>query len=235
MANTPTITECRNAMVEKCQATRISASFDNAEGSGNITDVVKYRFPADLTTPLTGGAISGTTIRYLSFIKPTAADYPTANIGDMCQVLYVNSGTSTTAPTGSELFIYTTTGWERFATSGIPQMERLETVTDIADTAPTLTAAQVFGGIIVGTPTTARTATLPTAASLWALCSNPKVGTSIHFSVENAAAATNAITIGAVASITNGGHANNLIVAASTSKAFKIVFTSATAAVIYSV
>lgn len=103
------------------------------------------------------------------------------------------------------------------------------TVTDIADTAPTLTAAQIIGGIIKSTPTAARAATLPTAALLLAVIPNAIVGTEVRVTFNNAAAATHALTITDSASITNGGVAAHAAVAAATAKSIRIVFTNVTA------
>lgn len=108
-------------------------------------------------------------------------------------------------------------------------------VADAADTAPTLTAAQIFGGLVLGTPTAARNYTLCTATDLMALIPGGGVGSTVRVSIKNLAAATHAITVVATASITNGGIAGDLTVSAATVGTFDIVFTSATAAVLYRV
>lgn len=123
-------------------------------------------------------------------------------------------------------------------TSAGGQVVGKQSVFDGADTAPTLTAAQVLGGVIIGTPTAGRTYTLPAADALLALVPGAVVGSCVEFSVTNLAASSNAITVAASESITNGGIAGHLVVAAASSKRFKIVFTNVTAdseaAVIYS-
>jgi len=117
MGYTPTIAECRLAMVEKCQLTRQSAQYDNAEGAMNVEECLAYRLPADLTTALTGGAISGKQLTYVSFIRPLAANI-TANIGDKCKVFLVDSSVSTSAPYDYEEWIYKRYGWEKLSSTG---------------------------------------------------------------------------------------------------------------------
>jgi len=109
-------------------------------------------------------------------------------------------------------------------------VQPITTIADAVDTAPTLTAAQVIGGIVEGTPTAARAYTLPTAALLLAVIPNAKVGTEVKLTVCNNAAATHAITITDSASITAGGVAAHAAVAAATAKTIRIVFSNVTAA-----
>lgn len=63
----------------------------------------------------------------------------------------------------------------------------------LADAAVTLTAAQVQAGIVVMTPTTGRNITLPSAASLAAVC--PSVGDSLDLNVVNLGADTVHLTL----------------------------------------
>lgn len=65
--------------------------------------------------------------------------------------------------------------------------------TTLADAAVTLTAAQVQSGIVVMTPTAARNITLPSAASLAAVCT--AVGDSLDFHVVNLGADTVHLTV----------------------------------------
>jgi hypothetical protein len=123
--------------------------------------------------------------------------------------------------------------------AGVAINENPETIakifssTDIADTAPTLTAAQVYGGVIYGAIVSARTATLCSAADLYALVPGARVGSSVVVSFINNGADTDALTVGCPASITNKGLAGHLAVAQNTAKSYRIVFTSATAADLY--
>jgi len=116
------------------------------------------------------------------------------------------------------------------------QVGPYKSVFDAVDTAPTLTAAQVLGGIVIGTPTVVRNYTLPTAASLLALIPNAVVGTSIKLTVKNLSG-INGIAIVASASMTNGGVASDFSVGASNNATYDVVFTNVTpsteAAVLY--
>ena len=116
------------------------------------------------------------------------------------------------------------------------QVAEYTVVANGTDANVTLSAANIFGGLITGTITTAdKTYTMPTAASVWALLSSPVAGSTIKFTVKNLTASTYNIIIAASASITNGGVAGDLTIAASATATFKMVFTSSTAAVIYKI
>jgi hypothetical protein len=97
------------------------------------------------------------------------------------------------------------------------------------DVTATLTAAEVIGGIVKSTPAENISITLPDAADLLALVPGAVVGTTVKFKVVNCAAATHGITLVASTSITNGGIAAHLGVAAATAASFEIVFTNVTA------
>jgi hypothetical protein len=97
------------------------------------------------------------------------------------------------------------------------------------NTTATLTAADVIGGIVKSTPTGSISLTLPNAADLLALVPDAVVGTTVKFKVVNCAAETHGITLVASDSITNGGIAAHLGVAAATAASFEIVFTNVTA------
>ena len=69
-------------------------------------------------------------------------------------------------------------------------------LTEAADAATTLTAAQAIGGMITMTPTAARTITLPTAAAILALLQpGVQIGTSFLISIRNGASVTHAVTV----------------------------------------
>ena len=75
----------------------------------------------------------------------------------------------------------------------------------------TLTAAQITGGILVGSPvTTAASYTLPTATLIDAVFTNAKVNSTFELTVINLGTSTGLITIVAGAGITTVG---NLVVA----------------------
>lgn len=112
-------------------------------------------------------------------------------------------------------------------------ISKVWTATDIGDTAPTLTAAQVYGGIIYGTIVSARTATLCAATDLYAIVPGARVGSAVVVSFINNGADTDALTVACPASITNKGLAGHLTVAQNSARSYRIVFTSATAADLY--
>ena len=94
------------------------------------------------------------------------------------------------------------------------------------DAATTLTAAQVLGGMVTMTPTAARNLTLPTAALLVAAIPNAVVGSTVEILVVNNAAATHNITVVKGVGITDGSHADLLVVAAKTTARFRIRITN---------
>ena len=125
------------------------------------------------------------------------------------------------------------------ATAGYVDVEinkpstRIYTPLDVADTANTLTAEQVLGGIIYGIMVTARTQTLPAASALWAIAPGAAVGSSVDFTVVNCGADSDVMTVAVPGSITNKGTATHLTVAQNAARTYRIVFTSSTAADIY--
>ena len=98
------------------------------------------------------------------------------------------------------------------------------TQTAKTDTA-TLTAAEVITGIIDGTPTSAATYTLPTAALLVAGIANCKVGSSFFFAVNNKAGGDYTITVAAGSSGTADG---TLTVAQNVIRLFLVIITNVT-------
>lgn len=112
------------------------------------------------------------------------------------------------------------------ATDALPA----KAIAALSDGAVTLTAAQVLGGIAAMTPTTGRNVTMPSAVDLLALVPGAKVGSAIEFTLKNAAASSNALTVVASSNITNGGIAGDFTVAAATNASYWIVFTNVTSA-----
>jgi hypothetical protein len=117
MGYTPSIAECRLALVEEMQLSAATKQYDNAEGANNVLRGFGYTLAADLTTTLTGGAIRGKCLHYVSFIAPTAATF-TANIGDKCTVLLVDSRISVSAPYDVEEWEYFRYGWMKVSAGG---------------------------------------------------------------------------------------------------------------------
>jgi hypothetical protein len=103
-----------------------------------------------------------------------------------------------------------------------------KTPTTLDDADATLTADQLLLGLLKMTPTAARTLTLPAASALLVKFPNSVVGSTIRLTVKDLAAATYGITIAASSSITNGGVAGDLSIAASGTATYEIIFTNVT-------
>ena len=97
------------------------------------------------------------------------------------------------------------------------------TQTAVTDTA-TITAAHLITGILDGTPTSAATYTLPTAALLVAGIANCKVGSSFFFAVNNKSTG-NTITVAAGSGGTGDG---TLTVAQNVIRLFLVIITNVT-------
>lgn len=100
--------------------------------------------------------------------------------------------------------------------------------------AVTYTAAQIFGGLILRNTTGAGRADLmPTVASMAAYLTNPYkiAGASYDFTIRNTAGAAETITLTTNTGLTLSG---TMTIAQSNSKTFRIVFTNATTATVYS-
>lgn len=100
--------------------------------------------------------------------------------------------------------------------------------------AVTLTAAQILAGLILRDCGGAHRADLmPAAAVVWAALRAPRVGQAIDFTIRNTSdgAETITLTTDTGATVTMSG---TMTVAQNNSKAFRLVFTSATAATCYS-
>ena len=109
-------------------------------------------------------------------------------------------------------------------------VNKIWTALDVGDTAVTLTAAQVYGGIVYGAMVTARTQTLCSATDLFAVVPGARVGASVILTIVNNGADTDVMTLACPASITNRGLAGHLTVGQNAARTWRIVFTSATAA-----
>ena len=83
-----------------------------------------------------------------------------------------------------------------------------EAVPQTATATATLTAAQVTGGMLVANPgTSAATYTLPTAASIDAVVSSAKVGSTFDLNVVNIGTSSGAVTLATATGLTDGGNA----------------------------
>jgi len=100
--------------------------------------------------------------------------------------------------------------------------------------AVTYTAAQVLGGLILrNTNGAGRADLMPTVAQLVAFIGNPYkiAGASFEFTIRNTAGAAETITLTTNTGLTLSG---TMTIAQSNSKTFKVVFTNATTATVYS-
>jgi len=77
-----------------------------------------------------------------------------------------------------------------------------------ATSTATLTAAQVTGGWLVANPSTsAATYTLPTAASIDAVVTSAKVGSTFTLNIINTGTSSGTVTLATATGITDGGNA----------------------------
>jgi hypothetical protein len=95
----------------------------------------------------------------------------------------------------------------------------------------TLTAAELLGGFIDGTPTAAATYTLPTGTLMAAALNQAGVGNAIEFTIKNSAGGAYTIT---VAVGTGGTGKGTLTIAQNNSKRFLLIMTAAATYDVYS-
>lgn len=69
------------------------------------------------------------------------------------------------------------------------------TTVSTIDVAATLTTDQLINGLILSTPTAARTFTTPTAAAILTALDSPKVGTAFDLVIRNTSAGAYALTV----------------------------------------
>jgi len=136
--------------------------------------------------PITGSAVfeskvhygSGTISDWLVYLAGAWIDNPW-NGGTVANAVQVNNtlgvtGTSTLARVNASGPVISTAG-----------DVNLNTTVTLTDTDQTLTAAQLFGGTLIITPTASRILTLPTAAAIIAYLSGYVVGSKFEFTVVN--------------------------------------------------
>jgi len=97
--------------------------------------------------------------------------------------------------------------------------------------AETITAAELLGGLIDGTPTGAATYTLPTAALMAAALNQIGIGNAIEFTVKNSAAGAHTIT---VAAGNDGTAKGTMTIAQNNTKRFLLIMTAAATYDVYS-
>ena len=105
-----------------------------------------------------------------------------------------------------------------------------------ATSTATLTAAQVTGGILVGSPsTTAASYTLPTGTQIDAVLTNAKIGSTFDLVIINLGTSTGVITVLASTGVTLVGQATFPTAAAGSSGQFRFRRTAAATWVAYRV
>jgi len=109
-------------------------------------------------------------------------------------------------------------------------MVKQMTVTAETATA-TITAAEVLGGLIDGTPTGAATYTLPTATLMAAALNQVGIGNAIEFTIKNSAGGAYTIT---VAAGTDGTTKGTMTITQSNTKRFLLIMTAAATYDVYS-
>lgn len=109
-------------------------------------------------------------------------------------------------------------------------MVKQMTVTAKTDTA-TLTALEILGGFIDGTPTAAATYTLPTGTLMAAALNQAGIGNAFEFTIKNSSAGAFAIT---VAGGVGGTGKGTLTIAQNNSKRFLLIMTAAATYDVYS-
>ena len=95
----------------------------------------------------------------------------------------------------------------------------------------TLTAAEILGGFVDGTPIAAATYTMPTAVLMLAALNQAGIGNAIEFTIKNSAPGAHAIT---VASGVGGTDKGTMTIAQNNSKRFMLICTAATTYDLYS-
>jgi hypothetical protein len=194
----------------------------SADGAQNLVGVTSFNLESAAAN------VNHSMRDFISPIIPTVAAYTAAKIGDKFLVPLVSSA-ETSNPYDYEEYVYTQNGMEKILTETMDKaLCDFKAVADGADTALAVTAAMIAGGIVIGTPTAARSYQLPTGTELLAQFPRAKIGSAIRFTVVNLAAATYAITLVAGVGFTNGGIAAHLGIAAATSQSYIAVFTGIT-------
>jgi predicted RecA/RadA family phage recombinase len=181
-----------------------------------------------------------TTFKIKGIFLATIATAVTVVQGDK---LYYNSATTTVQKTiPAAGFFLGTANENGTATAGYVEVSlnecgandegvRQTSAAALVDTAPTLTAAQILGGHIVGIPTAGRTYTLPATSVILAARPYLRVGDTVRFTILNNSAGNFTITLAvdSGATITNTGLAGHLTVGQNARGSYELRITSTTA------
>jgi len=221
----PTVAQDKLGTVETViNGVTLKAQLGAADGATNIASAILCNWNGSGDGIVDSHGI----VTLVGRIAPAAGDYANVAVGSKFLLVVADSTTTPVVADAAE-FIKTVNGWERILTSA-GAVTSYTTVTDLADTVATYTAAQVKGRVIVATPTTGRAHTLPAATDLLALYPSAIVGTTIPLTVKNLASSSHAITVTASSSITNGGITADFTVAAAATADYLVRFTNVTTA-----
>ena len=164
-----------------------------------------------------------------TFVKPEYVGATDAGKGDDAGTWWDTARGMVVEAAGAEDDICSVVLFSPFARTKGGMVKQM-TVNALTDTA-TVTAAQVLGGFIDGTPVSAATYTLPTGTLMAAALNQAGVGNAIEFTIKNSGADADAIT---VAGGTGGTAKGTMTIAQNNSKRFLLIMTAAATYDVYS-
>ena len=163
------------------------------------------------------------------FVKPEYVGATDAGKGDDAGTWWDTARGMVVEAAGAEDDICSVILFSPFARTKGGMVKQM-TVSAVTDTA-TITAAQVLGGFIDGTPLSAATYTLPTGTLMAAELNQAGIGNAIEFTIKNSGADADAIT---VAGGEGGTAKGTMTIAQNNSKRFLLIMTAAATYDVYS-
>jgi len=164
-----------------------------------------------------------------TFVKPEYVGATDAGKGDDAGTWWDTARGMVVEAAGAENDICSVILFSPFARTKGGMVKQM-TVTAETATA-TITAAEVLGGFIDGTPTAAATYTLPTGTLMAAALNQIGIGNAIEFTIKNSSAGAYTITVAAGADGTAKG---TMTIAQNNTKRFLLIMTAATTYDVYS-
>jgi len=163
------------------------------------------------------------------FVKPEYVGATDAGKGDDAGTWWDTARGMVVEAAGAEDDICSVILFSPFARTKGGMVKQM-TVSAVTDTA-TITAAQVLGGFIDGTPVSAATYTLPTGTLMAAALNQAGIGNAIEFTIKNSGTDADAIT---VAGGEGGTAKGTMTIAQNNSKRFLLIMTAAATYDVYS-
>jgi len=163
------------------------------------------------------------------FVKPEYVGATDAGKGDDAGTWWDTARGMVVEAAGAEDDICSVILFSPFARTKGGMVKQM-TVSAVTDTA-TITAAQVLGGFIDGTPVSPATYTLPTGTLMAAALNQAGIGNAIEFTIKNSGADADAIT---VAGGEGGTAKGTMTIAQNNSKRFLLIMTAAATYDVYS-